>query len=194
MIEIDDKIISNELFEKKFVCDLQKCKGSCCVEGDSGAPLRSDEVKSIRKNINIIKEEMSPAGISIIEDKDFYYVDEDGEEVTSLVNDKECVFVFRDENNIAKCSIESAYRKNKINFNKPISCHLYPIRVRQYESFMAVNIHNWHICKPACDCGSQLNVPVFKFLKEAITRSWDEEFYFQLENVYKQFFQNKTTD
>ena len=194
MIEIDDKIISNELFEKKFVCDLQKCKGSCCVEGDSGAPLRSDEVKSIRKNINIIKEEMSPAGISIIEDKDFYYVDEDGEEVTSLVNDKECVFVFRDENNIAKCSIESAYRKNKINFNKPISCHLYPIRVRQYESFMAVNIHNWHICKPACDCGSQLNVPVFKFLKEAITRSWDEEFYFQLENVYQQFFQNKTIE
>ena len=194
MIEIDDKIISNELFEKKFVCDLQKCKGSCCVEGDSGAPLRSDEVNSIRKNINIIKEEMSPAGRSIIEDKDFYYVDEDGEEVTSLVNDKECVFVFRDENNIAKCSIESAYRKNKINFNKPISCHLYPIRVRQYESFMAVNIHNWHICKPACDCGSQLNVPVFKFLKEAITRSWDEEFYFQLENVYKQFFQNKTTE
>ena len=186
--------MSNELFEKKFVCDLQKSKGSCCVEGDSGAPLRSDEVKSIRKNINIIKEEMSPAGISIIEDKDFYYVDEDGEEVTSLVNDKECVFVFRDENNIAKCSIESAYRKNKINFNKPISCHLYPIRVRQYESFMAVNIHNWHICKPACDCGSQLNVPVFKFLKEAITRSWDEEFYFQLENVYKQFFQNKTTE
>lgn len=194
MIEIDDKIISNELFEKKFVCDLQKCKGSCCVEGDSGAPLRSDEVNSIRKNINIIKEEMSPAGRSIIEDKDFYYVDEDGEEVTSLVNDKECVFVFRDENNIAKCSIESAYRKNKINFNKPISCHLYPIRVRQYESFMAVNIHNWHICKPACDCGSQLNVPVFKFLKEAITRSWDEEFYFQLENVYQQFFQNKTTE
>ena len=194
MIEIDDKIISNELFEKKFVCDLQKCKGSCCVEGDSGAPLRSDEVNSIRKNINIIKEEMSPAGRSIIEDNDFYYVDEDGEEVTSLVNDKECVFVFRDENNIAKCSIESAYRKNKINFNKPISCHLYPIRVRQYESFMAVNIHNWHICKPACDCGSQLNVPVFKFLKEAITRSWDEEFYFQLENVYKQFFQNKTTE
>ena len=194
MIEIDDKIISNELFEKKFVCDLQKCKGSCCVEGDSGAPLRSDEVNSIRKNINIIKEEMSPAGRSIIEDKDFYYVDEDGEEVTSLVNDKECVFVFRDENNIAKCSIESAYRKNKINFNKPISCHLYPIRVRQYESFMAVNIHNWHICKPACDCGSQLNVPVFKFLKEAITRSWDEEFYFQLEKVYQQFFQNKSTE
>ena len=191
MIEIDDKIISNELFEKKFVCDLQKCKGACCVEGDSGAPLNLEEVNSIRNNINIIKEEMSPAGLSAIENKDFYYVDEDGEEVTSLVNNKECVFVFRDQNNIAKCSIESAYRKNKINFNKPISCHLYPIRVRKYESFKAVNIHNWHICKPACDCGSQLNIPVFKFLKEAIVRSWSKEFYDQLEDIYQQFFQKK---
>ena len=194
MIEIDDMIISNELFEKKFVCDLQKCKGVCCVEGDSGAPLKSDEINSIRNNFNIIKEEMSLAGLSAIEDKDFYYVDEEGEQVTSLVNDKECVFVFRDQNNIAKCSIESAYRKNKINFNKPISCHLYPIRVRQYETFMAVNIHNWHICKPACECGSQLNVPVFRFLKESIIRFWDEEFYFQLEDIYQQFFQNKTTE
>ena len=189
MIEIDDKILSNELFEKKFVCDLQKCKGACCVEGDSGAPLTSEEVNSIGNHINLIKEEMSPSGLSAIENKDFYYVDEDGEQVTSLVNNKECVFVFRDQNNIAKCSIESAYRKNKINFNKPISCHLYPIRVRKYESFKAINIHNWHICKPACDCGSQLNIPVFKFLKEAIIRSWSKEFYNQLEDIYQQFFQ-----
>ena len=137
---------------------------------------------------------MSPSGLSAIENKDFYYIDEDGEEVTSLVNNKECVFVFRDQNNIAKCSIESAYRKNKINFNKPISCHLYPIRVRKYESFKAINIHNWHICKPACDCGSQLNIPVFKFLKEAIIRSWSKEFYDQLEDIYQQFFQKTTTE
>ena len=188
MIEIDDKILSNELFEKKFVCDLQKCKGACCVEGDSGAPLTSEEVNSIGNHINLMKK-VSPSGLSAIENKDFYYVDEDGEQVTSLVNNKECVFVFRDQNNIAKCSIESAYRKNKINFNKPISCHLYPIRVRKYESFKAINIHNWHICKPACDCGSQLNIPVFKFLKEAIIRSWSKEFYDQLEDIYQQFFQ-----
>ena len=194
MVEIEDKIISDELFEKKFVCDLQKCKGGCCVEGDSGAPLTSEEVNSIGNHINLIKEEMSPSGLSAIENKDFYYVDEDGEEVTSLVNNKECVFVFRDQNNIAKCSIESAYRKNKINFNKPISCHLYPIRVRKYESFKAINIHNWHICKPACDCGSQLNIPVFKFLKEAIIRSWSKEFYDQLEDIYQQFFQKTTTE
>ena len=109
MIEIDDKILSNELFEKKFVCDLQKCKGVCCVEGDSGAPLTSDEVNSIGNHINIIKEEMSPSGISAIENKDFYYVDEDGEQVTKLSMIKNVSLLFRDQNNIAKCSIESAY-------------------------------------------------------------------------------------
>ena len=191
MIEIDDKIISDELFEKKFVCDLQSCKGACCVEGDSGAPLTSKELINIGDNLSAIKEEMSLSGLAAIENDDFFYVDDDGEEVTSLVNNKECVFVFHDQNNIAKCAIESAYRKNKIDFNKPISCHLYPIRVKKYESFNSINIHNWHICKPACDCGSQLNVPVFKFLKEAIIRSWDEEFYHQLEDVYQQFFQKK---
>lgn len=191
MIEIDDKIISDELFEKKFVCDLQSCKGACCVEGDSGAPLTSKELINIGDNLSVIKEEMSLSGLAAIENDDFFYVDDDGEEVTSLVNNKECVFVFHDQNNIAKCAIESAYRKNKIDFNKPISCHLYPIRVKKYESFNSINIHNWHICKPACDCGSQLNVPVFKFLKEAIIRSWDEEFYHQLEDVYQQFFKKK---
>ena len=191
MIEIDDKIISDKLFEKKFVCDLQSCKGACCVEGDSGAPLTSKELINIGDNLSAIKEEMSLSGHAAIENDDFFYVDDDGEEVTSLVNNKECVFVFHDQNNIAKCAIESAYRKNKIDFNKPISCHLYPIRVKKYESFNSINIHNWHICKPACDCGSQLNVPVFKFLKEAIIRSWDEEFYHQLEDVYQQFFQKK---
>ena len=194
MIQIEDKILSIDIFKKHFLCDLNACKGACCVEGDSGAPLTSEEVNSIGNHINLIKEEMSPSGLSAIENKDFYYVDEDGEEVTSLVNNKECVFVFRDQNNIAKCSIESAYRKNKINFNKPISCHLYPIRVRKYESFKAINIHNWHICKPACDCGSQLNIPVFKFLKEAIIRSWSKEFYDQLEDIYQQFFQKTTTE
>ena len=163
MIEIEDKIISDDLFEKKFVCDLQKCKGVCCVEGDSGAPLTKKEILEIDKNISKIKTEMSPTGLSILEKKDFFYVDSDGDQVTSLINDKECVFVVYDQNKIAKCSIESAFRKNKINFNKPISCHLYPIRVKKYKNFQAINVDSWHICQPACKCGTELNVPVFKF-------------------------------
>ena len=194
MIEVEDKIISKDLFKKKFVCDLQQCKGACCVEGDSGAPLTKKEVVDIESNLSIIKEEMSPIGKKVIESKKFYYVDEDKEEVTSLVNGKECVFVFYDQNNIAKCSIESAFRKNKINFNKPVSCHLYPIRVKNYDSFEAINIHNWHICKPACNCGTNLNIPVFKFLKEPIIRTWGEEFYSQLDAINREFFQKDNTE
>jgi hypothetical protein len=191
MIEIEDKIISDELFEKKFVCDLQKCKGGCCVEGDSGAPLKSKEINEIAKNLSIIKSEMSTKGLNAIKNNDFHYVDSDGDKVTKLVDGKECVFVVFDKNNIAKCSIESAFRKNKINFNKPISCHLYPVRVKKYDSFTAINVDSWHVCKPACECGIELNVPVFKFLKDAIVRSWGLDFYYHLDSVYNEFFNNK---
>ena len=191
MVEIEDKIISNELFEKKFVCDLQKCKGGCCVEGDSGATLKSKEIKEIAKNLSIIKSEMSTKGLNAIKNNDFHYVDSDGDKVTKLVDGKECVFVVFDKNNIAKCSIESAFRKNKINFNKPISCHLYPVRVKKYDSFTAINVDSWHVCKPACECGTELNVPVFKFLKDAIVRSWGLDFYHHLDSVYNEFFNKK---
>ena len=191
MVEIEDKIISDELFEKKFVCDLQKCKGGCCVEGDSGAPLKSKEIKEIAKNLSIIKSEMSTKGLNAIKNNDFHYLDSDGDKVTKLVDGKECVFVVFDKNNIAKCSIESAYRKNKINFNKPISCHLYPIRIKKYDSFTAVNVDSWHVCKPACECGTELNVPVFKFLKDAIVRSWGLDFFHHLDSVYNEFFNKK---
>ena len=191
MVEIGDKIISDELFEKKFVCDLQKCKGGCCVEGDSGAPLKSKEIREIAKNLSIIKSEMSTKGLNAIKNNDFHYVDSDGDKVTKLVDGKECVFVVFDKNNIAKCSIESAYRKNKINVNKPISCHLYPLRVKKYDSFTAVNVDSWHVCKPACECGTELNVPVFKFLKDAIVRSWGLDFFHHLDSVYNEFFNKK---
>ena len=191
MVEIEDKIISDELFEKKFVCDLQMCKGGCCVEGDSGAPLKSKEIKEIAKNLSIIKSEMSTKGLNAIKKNDFHYVDSDGDKVTKLVDGKECVFVVFDKNNIAKCSIESAYRKNKINFNKPISCHLYPVRIKKYDSFTAVNVDSWHVCKPACKCGTKLNVPVFKFLKDAIVRSWGLDFFNHLDSVYNEFFNKK---
>ena len=191
MVEIEDKIISDELFEKKFVCDLQKCKGGCCVEGDSGAPLKSKEIKEIAKNLSIIKSEMSRKGLNAIKNNDFHNVDSDGDKVTKLVDGKECVFVVFDKNNIAKCSIESAFRKNKINFNKPISCHLYPVRVKKYDSFTAINVDSWHVCKPACECGTELNVPVFKFLKDAIVRSWGLDFYHHLDSVYNEFFNKK---
>ena len=190
MVEIEDKLISDDMFTKQFVCDLQKCKGACCIEGDSGAPLTEKEAKDIELNIEKIKPQMRKEGLKAIDNNGVSYIDNDGDKVTSLVNGKECAFVFFDKNNIAKCAIETAYRKNKIAFNKPISCHLYPIRVKNYSTFQAINIDNWHICKPACNCGSLLSVPVFKFLKEPIIRMWGDEFYQNLEIVNSEHFQD----
>ena len=130
---------------------------------------------------------MRAEGVKAVEENGISYLD-DGEQVTTLVNKKECAFVFFDKNNIAKCAIESAHLKDKIDFIKPISCHLYPIRVKNYKDFQAINIHDWHICKPACDCGGKLNVPVFKFLKKAIIRMWGENFFDDLESVNKSYF------
>jgi hypothetical protein len=164
------------LFSKQFVCDLQKCKGACCIEGDSGAPLTKNEVDKIEENLDVIKPEMRREGLEAIEDNGVFYIDNDGDQVTTLVDGKECAFVVFDENNIAKCSIESAFLKNKLKFRKPLSCHLYPIRVKNYNDFQAINIDNWHICKSACECGTKLNVPTFKFLKQSIVRMWGDDF------------------
>jgi hypothetical protein len=188
MVEIEDKLISDDLFKKKFVCDLQKCKGACCIEGDAGAPLTNDEVLLIEENLPLIKNRMRPQGIDAVTKHGVFYNDSEGEKVTTLINGKECAFVFFDKNNIAKCSIEAAYSKNEIDFNKPMSCHLYPIRVKKHNDFSAINIDDWHICKPACDCGKTLNIPVFKFLKDAIIRKWGKEFFNQLDEVYSSFF------
>ena len=191
MIEIDDKIISDDVLEKKFVCDLTKCKGACCIEGDAGAPLEADEVKILEDIYPTVKSEMREEGILAVEKHGVFYKDEFGEPVTTLVNNKECAFVVFDKNNIAKCAIEIAHQKNKINFIKPVSCHLFPIRVKNYESFQGINIHDWHVCKPACECCQKLKVPVFKFLKSAIIRKWGLEFYNQLNQAFEQFFSKK---
>jgi hypothetical protein len=186
MIQIDNKLISEDVIDKKFVCDLNACKGACCIEGDSGAPLNSDEISNIKNNLSSIKKHMRLEGVSAIDNSDVYYLDDENEAVTTLVNGKECAFVFFDENNIAKCSIEKAYKENDIEFNKPISCHLYPIRVKKLDEFEAINVDHWKICSPACSCGETLNVKVFRFLKDAIINRWGQEFFDELEIIDKE--------
>jgi hypothetical protein len=185
LIELGDKIISTQIFDKKFVCDLNSCKGACCVEGDAGAPLTWEEVEIIRENLEKIKPFMRQEGIEIIAKSDVFYLDEEDQPVTSLVNQKECVFV-QFENGIAKCSIEQAHKEGSLSFKKPISCHLYPIRLKKFNEYTAMNCEEWDVCKPACNCGEQLNVPVFKFLKEPLIRAFGEEFYSELEQVSKE--------
>ena len=180
MIQIDDKIISFDVFEKQFVCDLSACKGECCVEGDAGAPLTNKELDILPHIYDEVKPYMRDEGITEIEKQGFFVVDGDDDNTTPLVNNKECAFVVFDENEIAKCTIEQAYNDGKIDFKKPISCHLFPIRIKEYRDFDAINYESIKICKPACDCGEKLQIPVYSFLKEPLIRLYGEEWYGKL--------------
>lgn len=181
MIQIDDTLISDDVFEKRFVCDLSACKGACCVEGDSGAPLEADEIDILEDILDEVKPYMRPEGIARVEETGVFTIDTDGEYVTPLVNNAECAFVQFDRHGIAKCAIEMAYREGKIDFPKPISCHLYPIRLSNLKDFTAVNYHHWPICDPARACGARLNVKVFRFLKEPLIRRFGEDYFEKLE-------------
>jgi len=186
LFEIENKIVSTEIFSKKFVCDLNACKGACCVEGDGGAPLESVEIENISSNLSKIQPYMRPEGLSAIEENGIHYIDKDGDPVTTLVNNKECAFVFFDEESKAKCSIEHAFNKGEIDFNKPLSCHLYPIRTKKIGEYIAVNYEEWDICKAACACGEKLNVPVYRFLKAPLIRAFGESFYTELSAIEKE--------
>lgn len=181
MIAIDNTIVSEDLLDKKFVCDLNACKGACCVEGDSGAPLDEEEAHILDEVFEEVKPYMRPEGIAAVEEQGKYIVDIDGDLVTPLVDGKECAYVYFDEKNTALCAIEKAYKEGEINFQKPVSCHLYPVRITNYKDYDAVNYHAWDICNPACKCGSKLNVPVYKFVKAALIRKYGEDWYKQLE-------------
>jgi hypothetical protein len=180
MIEIQDTLVSDEVLSKQFVCDLAACKGACCVEGDAGAPLEEEELSILDDIYEDVKPYLRPEGIAAIEKNGKYVIDWDGEPVTPLVNDVECAYATFDPDGTAKCGIEQAHRDGKIDFYKPISCHLYPIRLAKISNFTAVNYNYWKICKPACACGEELNVPVFRFLKEPLKRKFGKDWYDQL--------------
>lgn len=187
LVEVKDKVVSTEIFRRKFVCDLSACKGACCVEGDAGAPLKAEEVSIIEDHLEDIKPYMRAEGIKAVEEQGVFYMDQDNEPVTTLVNGGECAFVAFDDEGIAKCTIEQAYLEGKIGFKKPISCHLYPIRVKKYNDFEALAYDEWPICKPACECGEKLDVPVYKFLKEPLIRAYGQDFFEELIIVDTEF-------
>ncbi len=177
MIQIDDKLISEDLFSEEFVCNLAKCKGICCVEGDAGAPLDEDETKILDEIYPKIKPYLRPEGIQAIEEQGTYTLDFEGDSVTPLVNNAECAYVIFDEKGYTKCAIEKAYEDGVIEWQKPISCHLYPIRITEYSNFSAINYHEWDICSDACTLGKELGVKVYQFLKKPLIRKYGEEFY-----------------
>ena len=181
MIEIDDKIVSIDLLREGFACDLSKCKGICCVEGDSGAPLDIDEVDLLEEEWENYSPYMTEEGRRAVEEQGFMVVDVDGDYTTPLVDNAACAYA-SEENGITFCAIERAYREGKCGFIKPISCHLYPIRVKRFRNgSVGLNYHRWAVCSSARECGKRLGVPVYKGLKEPIIRAFGEEFYRQLE-------------
>lgn len=186
MLQVDNTIVSFDIFEKKFVCDLEKCKGACCIHGDSGAPLEEDEKLILRKIYKKIKPYLREEGVKSVKDLGVFIKDADGDYVTPLVNGKECAYVIF-ENGIAKCAIEKAYLDGKIEFKKPISCHLYPIRITKYKKFDAVNYHEWDICRDALKNGKSLDVNIFTFLKESLIRKYGQDWYEQLKYAEKNY-------
>lgn len=196
MVEIKDTVVSFDLFEERFCCDLDSCKGICCVEGDCGAPLEIEEIGKIEEVLPEIWNMLPEKSRKVIDEQGVAYIDPEGEMVTSIVDGKDCVFAFHDkEDGCCKCAIEKAYREGKIDFMKPVSCHLYPVRVKKYEKFTAVNYHRWDVCQCAVRKGCALKLPVYKFLKEPLIRRFGKDWYKELElaaDAYeKQFSQFK---
>jgi len=187
MVQIDNILVSEEIFEKKFVCDLGACKGECCVAGDSGAPVTEEEADILDEVYHEVKPFLRPEGIKAIEEQGTFVVDFDRELVTPLVDGKECAYTLFDEKGIAKCGIEVAYRAGATKFKKPISCELYPIREFKVGNFTAINFNHWSVCSPALSCGAKLDVKVFKFLKAPLERRFGEEFFQKLEIFDKQY-------
>ncbi len=182
MMEIDDKVVSLDLITNRFVCDLAKCKGVCCVEGESGAPLEADEIDLLERDYDRIRPFLREEGRSAIESQGTWVVDADDETVTPLIEGKECAYATF-ENGIARCGIETAYEAGATALRKPISCHIYPIRVKSYRGFTAMNYDRWPICDPAREFGEKMGVPVYRFLRESIERKYGKDFYRKLEIV-----------
>ncbi len=185
MIQIGDKIVSRELFDKRFICDLPRCEGNCCVYGDSGAPLTDEEVRFLESHLKQIKPYMRAEGQRTVAEQGAWEVDNDGDCVTPLVNGEECAYALFEEK-IARCAIEKASEAGAIPFQKPVSCHLYPIRITLLKSGIALNYHQWSICEPARMLGAEKGVPVFRFLKMALIRVYGQSFYDEMEEIYRE--------
>jgi hypothetical protein len=182
MFQLGKTIVSEEILEREFVCNLSACKGTCCIDGDAGAPLSEDETKIMEAIYPKVKPYLRPEGIAAIEAQGTWVKGEDGDFETTLIEGKDCAYVIFD-GDTALCGIEQAYNEGIVDWKKPVSCHLYPIRVKDFTEFTAVNYDKWHICDDACTLGKELQVPVYKFVKEALVRRFGEDWYLELEKV-----------
>ena len=181
MIEIQGALLHEDLISEQFVCNLSRCKGACCVEGDSGAPLALSELETLRDIYPKVMPYMTAKGIAAVEEQGPFVKDFEGDYTTTCVDtNKECAYVTW-ENGVTKCAIEKAWEQGEVSWRKPISCHLYPIRITAYPEFDVLHNDRWNICSSACSFGRELKVPVYKFLKDALIRKYGEDWYAELE-------------
>lgn len=183
MVIIDEILVSDDIFDKEFVCNLNACKGACCVEGDEGAILEKAELPVLEDIYPRVQSYLTPEGREAIEKQGYHIQNKQGEYKTPLINDGPCAYIYY-ENGIALCGIEKAYREGKINWQKPVSCHLYPIRIEKVGGYDALNYERWSICNPACKMGKQLHIPIFRFVKDAIIRKYGTAFYDAMEATF----------
>lgn len=191
MIEIGRTILSNDIFEKHFLCDILKCKGACCIEGDSGAPLTDDEAIQIELDYDAFSYLLPENHKKEVEKQGHSLIDSDGDLVTPLVDDRQCVYSYYNTQGILKCAIEKAHFEGKTKFRKPISCHLFPIRITEYKRFDAVNYQELDICKPGRVCGTLEKLPLYKFLKEPLIKKYGEEWYKEVEIAAEHLYASK---
>jgi hypothetical protein len=192
MIAIDNVLLSDEVVERRFVCDLQSCKGGCCVDGDCGAPLTEEETHILAAIYPKIKNDLSAEYVAEIEKQGTHTWDDEHGYVTPTVNGGICVYGYTDEVGIVKCGIERAWKEGRIDFQKPISCHLYPIRITESPGFEAVNYEpRKKLCKPACKLGNKLGVPVYQFLRAPLIRKYGEEFYETLHTIAQKYYERQ---
>ncbi len=191
MFQLGKTIVSEEIIEKDFVCNLSACKGVCCVAGDAGAPLEKGELAIMEEIYDEVKPFLREEGVKAIEEQGIYTTNDFGEHETTLINNEDCAYVIFDENKTALCAIEEAYNSGVISWKKPVSCHLYPIRIREYSEFSGLNYDRWEICDDACSLGKELQVPIYKFVKQGLVRKFGEDWYAELEKVAEKYHESK---
>ena len=199
IIDVNGVLISSEIITERFCCDLETCKGACCVEGDAGAPVTLDEIGEIENVLDIVWGDMTASAQAVVDRQGVAYTDQEGDLVTSIVNGKDCVFTYYDDlvlpnthhptpvTNCCLCALEKAYRAGRSKFCKPISCALYPIREKRFSSgLIGLNYHKWSVCECARKKGRELDLPVYKFLKDPLVRRFGQEWYDELETIAKE--------
>lgn len=181
MFQIQNTLVTLDIVERFFCCDLEKCLGACCIEGDAGAPVTEAEVGEINRVLPEIERDMLPRAIDEVRDNGVAYRDPEGELVTTLLDGRNCAFSCYGPGGVCLCAIEKARREGRIDgFLKPISCSLYPLRVTEYKDFTAVNYHRWEICRSAEQLGRRKGIRLYQFLKEPLIRRFGTEWYDEL--------------